>query len=172
MRIFLALIILLIGMNLFASSTDEWVDSLPSIVTLIGGVAVAAVGVLSRFIKIPTAIRSIASRINKDVITFERIDKAVEDLLSRGTPPTAFQDWLGDVIGVIITRVPHWRDLSVEQKTEIIASLFAKFSRSKAARLLPIIDLKVLSKRFARHRLASQVIKQGNGDLIAGKEVT
>jgi hypothetical protein len=110
-------------------------------------------------------VGSAASHIHRGVITFERIDKAVEEILSRGSPPSSFIDWVGDVVATIVVKAPEWKDMSNIQRTEVIASLFAKLSFSKAKAVLPVTDERILERSFSRQRLASQVTV-ASGDSI------
>lgn len=164
MKLFITILILLVIPSwIFASSTSDNAGLLPQIVIPALGIITALIGVLSRFIKLPGLISSTAKKIHKNVITFERIDKAVEELLSRGNPPSAFVDWLGDVVASIVVYAPAWTDMTIAQRTEVLSSLFAKLSFSKAKRVMPVSDTEVLKRSFSRQRAATQVIRKSNG---------
>jgi hypothetical protein len=118
----------------------------------------AIIATLIRLVGAKSPISKMIGEFQNSVITEERVDAAVENLLARGKAPTPFIDWVGDVVGRLYVSINQWPLLDRSQKIGIIASLFSEQSASFVQKVLPGIPKDVAAQPAARREIAKRVL--------------
>jgi hypothetical protein len=117
-------------------------------------------GLLGKAKWFPNAIGRVARSIHHGVVTPGRIEEAVKRILSDGSPPSPFAEWVANVISVLVTKAPAFQDLPVEQQNSIIGAMFSRLSVKKKKVLLPGADEFVLKKGYASKTLAKHILRK------------
>lgn len=74
-----------------------------------------------------TAASALADMLEKSIITRQRVDAAVEAVLTKVGVPKAIADWVGDVISELAVKVPEWTTQApVAEKAAIVARAYAE----------------------------------------------
>jgi hypothetical protein len=164
-RILFVAFLLVIGIaSLFAEGTaGDILDKIPAWLSLPFAVLIAFGGPILKLVGIGGGILSVLVKgMRKNFVTYERVDKIVEVLLTTVGVPLLFADWVGDVIAKILVEAPQLLEASVEQKADVVASSFADLPVPKATNLLATknnvaVPPNVMKVKFARKRIASQL---------------
>jgi hypothetical protein len=134
------------------------VSFLPGVLVPVGILVLGLIGGLIKALWPKSPLNSMINSLQGEIITVERIDKAVEMLLAGGKPPTAFIDWVGDVVGEITVSVNQWPKLTRDQRIGIVASVFSKLARSFVEKLLPGIPSDIANTKFAKKAVATKIL--------------
>jgi hypothetical protein len=97
------------------------------------------------------------TNLRNNYLPYEKITESVEALLSRTGIPQQFVHWAGDTAATVIYQVPNIADGSV-QFLDVLAELFSQLGKTPATKLVPLPE-PIMSKRFARKRVAKQLLK-------------
>jgi hypothetical protein len=138
---------------------DQFLEMLPPAVYLSIAGVITALAVITRFVKLKPAIQALIDSLHMGAVTYEQVDKAVEDLLRKGGDVTPFIDWVSDVIATLATEMPSWKELDNDVRIGLIAALFSKLRRTRAVQLININDGMVISTAEARRALARSLLK-------------
>jgi hypothetical protein len=151
---------------------EQFLDSLPPAIVLPVSLGIAVLGLLSRFLKFKPALKALIEELRIKTVSYERVDKAVEDLLRQGKPVTPFIDWVGDVVASFATQLPEWKEYTWEKRVGIISSLFGKLAKAKALTLVKVDDDVVLTDQEARKIVAMELLRKLDGkfrDIVGGR---
>jgi len=103
---------------------------LPPVVLLPVAVALVITAAIFRKRKAKDPKLAVASQLadmlEKSIVTRQRVDAAVEAVLTKVGVPKAIADWVGDVIAELTVKVPEWTTQApVAEKAAIVARAYA-----------------------------------------------
>jgi hypothetical protein len=103
----------------------------------------------TRWIKFSAPISGVIKSLHSGVVTNDRVEKAVEEILSNFAWKSEFKVWLSDTVSKLILKFPDFFDLPQEVQNGIVGSLYSKMPVRKQKVVLPALkDLGASS--FAR----------------------
>lgn len=124
--------------------------------------------VLGKKSAIASRIADLVEKLKTQVVSYERIDKSVEAVLTSYGIPRAFADWVGDCLAGLITKIPEFMHAtSAEQKIDVVSSVFAAAPQTQIERAtMNLFPKDVISQDFAKKRIARSFIN-ASADLTA-----
>lgn len=138
---------------------DFITDQLPAW-ALVPLYAVVAVGyAIARVRKVNGPIRHIINSIHEGLVTNERIQTAVKDLLSTGKLPQSFIDWVASTVSVFLVKLPEFFHLPEEAQASMVASVFSRLREDKAKQLLPTMPPDLSRIAYGRKLLVREALR-------------
>jgi len=125
--------------------------------SLLIAVASAVFAILKRR---ETLLGQIIESARRAFITPERVDAAVERILSSFGVPTALADWAGDILASVITKVPDFFNASDAHLKSVASSAFGRLTPNAAVRIVPVMPKDIAGVGFARERFAAGLLEQ------------
>jgi hypothetical protein len=98
--------------------------------------------------------------LTKDFVTYDRVHKATELVLSQFAKLQPFSTWVATLLAELVTSIPS--TASNAQVRDIISSEYSKLSPKKAQELIPTLPSDIAKHSFARKMVANAVLRKLN----------
>jgi hypothetical protein len=114
--------------------------------------------VSTRWIKFPAPIRGVIKSLHKGVVTSDRVEKAVEEILSNFTWKGEFKTWLGSTVSKLLIKFPDFFDLPEDVQRSVVASIYSKLPMKRQTDILPTLK-SVSTSRFGRKATIKRLLE-------------
>jgi hypothetical protein len=128
-----------------------------AIVTLVVALVSVSAAVIAKLVRASDSIKTLLLSISKNgLVTQKQIDKAVEDILSGGRPPSCFVDVIGDIVARLVKTLPDYLATPIADRVRLVAFLFSKEDASKVR-----LCLSTLPENISRMSWAVRLVVEG-----------
>jgi hypothetical protein len=162
----LLFVVVLMPLAAETHAIDDLIPALPDGLVALGTVILGAGAAVAQWLKKRKPFDRWLSRVGPNLISEERMDAAVERILSGNGPPSPFVDWVGDVISKLVALGSHWPHISHNQRIGILADAFSRLGAGAVEKLLPGIPPDIARRDYAKRTVAKAILR-GNAQLEA-----
>jgi hypothetical protein len=162
MKLLILMFLIFLPWSLWAEGLEDVIPLLPDGLVAIATLLVGVGGLIFKIARARGPVAAMLRQLRRGFVTEERIDKAVEELLSGTSLPRGWIDWIGDVAAKLFVGLDAWPNLSRSQRIGIIATIFSELSASFAKKVIPELPEDVMRTKAARRSIAIKLLTVGH----------